>query len=354
MTIGFYKLGLDKRSVKTMFGGMYDSFLRAIAKQGWKTRYIWKMKDISSVDILVLALGGGLTPEVYKILFNFRGKLILYTPPAKAWFEKSFFKTWKEKILFIYNTDASKFSKKQYNSLGILYHYLPFASDKKIFKPLKLPKFYDVVFAASALSGTGRYRYIDKLMARAKKKNWRVLLVGSGWEKYNFPFQIVAHGDFLNLLYNSAKVCINLSNDEEKQGENSQLDANNRLFDLAMAGCFQISNAPQVVEKYFSQNEVISVDEPVKWINKIEYYLKHGEKRKKISLKARQKTLNEHTWERRARIFVKAIETAINKKNGTKISIIQKVKRKIDGYIFLLSWFLKDVKHKLSVLRRSL
>lgn len=345
MKIGFYKLGLDNPKIKTMFGGMYKNFFNAITRQGYEAIYIKEIKDINSVDILVLPMGGGQDQKSCRAMFRFKGKIILYTPPASKWFRAPFLKRWKGKILFVYSVDSSKFSKNQYNSLGITYHCLPFASEEEIFKPLDVPKLYDVVFVANALSGTGRYKYINQLMHKANEKNWRILLLGLNWEQYDFPLQLIAHGDLLNIIYNSAKICINLSNDEEKLGENICLDANNRLFDLAMAGCFQISNAPQVVRKYFSENEVIAIDNPTKWVDKIEYYLKHKDKRKKISKNARLKAIAEHTWNIRARTFIKAINAAITqKKYDKKTTIIQKVQRKIDYHASLMSWTKKRIK----------
>jgi len=334
--IGFYKLGLNKPKIKTMFWGMYWGFFNAISRQGYGVTYIEDIKNINSVDILILPMGGGQDQESCRVMSHFKNKVILHTPPANSWFKVPLLKRWKTKILFVYSVDNSKFSKNQYGSLGITHYCLPFASDK-------IPKFYDVIFVANALSGTGRYKYIDLLMRKANKKNWRVLLLGHSWEKYNFPIQLVAHGDLLNIIYNSAKICINLNNDKEKLGENIRLDANNRLFDLAMAGCFQISNAPQVVRKYFSKNEVVAIDDPIEWVNKIEYYLKHKDERKKISKNTRLKALKEHTWDKRAKKFIEAINENINKKN-LKTTRIKKVQQKLDHYPYLLSCAKKRIK----------
>ena len=288
-------------------------------------------------------MGGEYDQESCEVMSRFKNKVILCTPPANRWFKISLLKRWKTKILFTYSTDVSKLSRNKYGSLGISHYYIPFASNKKVFKSLNVPKIYDVVFVANALSGAGRYKYIDQLMRRANKKNWRILLLGHDWEQYNFPFQLVAHGELLNLIYNSAKICINLMNDEQKLGENIRLDTNNRLFDLAMAECFQISNAPQVVRKYFSEREVIAIDDPTEWVNKIEYYLKHEDKRRKISKNARLKALAKHTWDTRARIFIKAINININKKNTKKTTIIHRIQRKLDCYSYLVSSTKKQV-----------
>lgn len=49
----------------------------------------------------------------------------------------------------------------------------------------------------------------------------------------------------------------------------------NRLFDPAMAGCFQVSNAPQVVRQYFGEKQVVAVDPVDKRVETILHYLNH-------------------------------------------------------------------------------
>ena len=333
MKIGFYKLGLGNQKVNTLFGGMYNDFFSSISKQtGFEAVYLSSTKDLNSVDIVVVPMGSGQDSESCKVMNIFHGPVILYTPPANNWFKEKLLKRWSHKIIFVYNTDESTYSKKRYEEINIDYITLPFASNKDIFKNLNIKKkIYDVMFAGSALSGAGRYKYTDKLIQKAKEKNWKILLIGSGWEKYGFPLQLIAHGELLNLIYNSSKICVNISNDEQKLGEDKCLDLNNRVFDLAMAGCFQISNAPNIIRKYFTENEVCAVDDPEDWIEAIDQYLSNKKGREEMSQKASDKALNDHTWEKRSEKFTQKINSSLknfNKKDETGLGT--KVQRKID------------------------
>ncbi len=333
MKIGFYKLGLNRPEINTLFGGMYGDFFLAISEEkNFEVVYISNIQDIHSVDVIVLPMGGNQDTESCQVMNRFKKPVILYTPPAQEWFNEKLLNRWSHKILFVYNTDESTYNRKKYLDAGIEYITLPFASSEQKFRPLNTEKIYDIVFVASAESGTGRFRYIDTLVEQARVKKWNLLLLGRKWERYGFPLQLVAHGELLNLIYNSAKICINISNDEQKLGENKRLDLNNRVFDLAMAGCFQISNGPEIIQKYFNNDEVIAVDPENIFVKYIEKYLEEDTKREEIAKKARVRALAEHTWRHRARMFTGKIETSIITFSSlrAKNDIYSKLLRKLD------------------------
>ena len=234
---------------------------------------------------------------------------------AAYWFRTGFLRRWRSQVLFVYGTDHSEWSPNRFAELGIRYHCMPFASNPAVMRPLNLPRMYDVVFAGSARSETGRARYTDLLFDELDPA--KALFIGPGWERYGFPNQHIAWGPLLNLVYNLGSICINISNDEQKMGNGTKdfqrLDANNRLFDLAMAGCFQISNAPQIVRRYFDESEVIAIDEPDEWVAAISHYLEHPAEMESLRKRARQRALAEHAWEYRAKSFGDTIKELLPK-----------------------------------------
>ncbi len=321
MKIGFYKMGLQNKKVSHIFKGMYDSFFSSISKKvGFETTYISSRKDVSNEDIIVLPIGSGQDSDAVKIFRSFNGPVIIYVPPAMVWFRKLWLKRWRHRILFAYSTDESSYTRKKYSDILIPYITLPFGSDQNIFKSVQVEKKYDVFFAGNAMSGTGRYEYMDFLIKRSREKNWKVLLVGTGWENYGFPPKIINHGEEMNILYNSSKVCLNLSNNEQKLGEDKCLDANNRIFDLAMAGCCEISNAPLIIRKYFKENEVPAEDDPEKLGDLIDMYLNDENKRLAASTAARSSALQKHSWENRAQVFIDEINKTFPNFKDKKIT----------------------------------
>lgn len=307
--IHFFRMGLHNPTVNSCFGGMYRSFFKALSEAGHAVTFSDDQPD-TTADLLVVPAGGGqeLTSAAAMQVCNC--PVILYVPPAVAWLRPGFLKRWHDRILFAYGTDRSNFSRAAYQRLGIVYHHVPFASDPEIMTPLHLPRHYDILFVGNAGSGTGRDRYITGLMQQMKHR--RIMLLGSGWEPYGFPHQLVGWGKLLNLLYNHAHICINLANDEQQLVDNNRLDANNRLFDLAMAGCFQVSNAPMIVSSYFKDSEVVSAATPEEWLESISYFLDHPDETEPYRTAARERALAEHCWHQRAAAFSRFIEEHLN------------------------------------------
>lgn len=307
--IDFWKLGLENPRLNAWFGGIYRSFFQALERAGTKVTLSMLAPD-READVLVVPAGGGQDSSSAQAMSGFQGPSVLYVPSGQAWFRRSFLERWREYILFTYGTDFSSLTPSLYETVGIKYHCLPFASDPAVMRPLDLSKLYDVVFVGNAGSGTGRHQYVQALMKAAN--NLRVLLIGPGWERYGYPFQCLAWGDLLNLVYNAAYICVNILNDEQKRGAQTRLDANHRLFDLAMAGCFQVSNAPQVVRRYFDGSEALAFDTPEEWVTAILYYLAHPSQTDSYRVAARRRVLAEHTWDHRATRFIKLVRSSLD------------------------------------------
>jgi GT2 family glycosyltransferase/spore maturation protein CgeB/Tfp pilus assembly protein PilF len=312
MHIDFWKLNLENQHINAWFGGIYDSFFRALKRSGAKVTLSMTAPD-SKADVLVVPIGGGQDRLAAQAMSDFQGPTILYVPPGQSWFRREYIDRWREYILFAYSTDFSNLSPRLYKTIGIDYHCFPFASDPSVMRPLDdIPKLYDVVFVGNPGSGTGRHKYFEALMKRASEI--KIQLIGPGWERYGYPFRSVAWGNLLNQIYNTARVCVNVLNDEQKL-ERNQLDANHRLFDLAMAGCLQVCNAPQVVREYFDETEVPASDNPEEWVSKILHYLEHPAETHERQIAARRRALAEHTWEHRATMFMELIGSSLNNWN---------------------------------------
>jgi len=281
----------------------------------------------SKANLLVVPLGKTQEFSSAKAIEKFNGPVVFYVPPAATWFNAKYIKCYKDRILFAYGTDFSLLTHTKYANIGVPYHCIPFASSSSVMYPINLPKMYDAIFVGNPGSGQGRYSYVDQLLHVAR--DHKILLIGPGWEQYGFEAQSVAWGSILNVLYNLSHVCINIHNDEQRAGIESQLDANNRLFDLAMAGCLQISNAPQIVRKYFNETEVIAFEDPEKWAAEIMYFINHPEESIPFRIAARKRAMEEHTWKNRADQFVNIANTHLAVWQPKKSSVTLRFQQKV-------------------------
>ncbi len=342
--ICFYFPFLKNSQSRTLFGNMYSSFFDALRRSGVGVTCATEIDAIKG-DVLVVVIGGGYEPLAAKAMHAYQEPIILYVHNTYLSFYKSFLKRWQSRILFAYNPDYATLNYQKYNSVQIPYYHFPFGSDKQIFYPMNLAKKYDIAFLGNANSGFGRDRYIQPLVKYIRKNNLKIFLAGSGWEKFGFPYQIVENGTQTNEIYNSSKICINIHNDRQYLGIDKEMDANNRLFDLAMAQCCQISNGEKMIRKYFEPTEVIAVDDPQKWINKIDEYLNNPEARRAIAVNARSRALKDHQWDSRANDFIQMIAENIPEweKKDQKIGIPTHCLRYLDQYI-ISPYKIKDVR----------
>lgn len=299
----FYFPALRDKHNNAIFGGMHNSFLMAIKSLGHTVSLCTELDEITG-DILITNIGSGYEKTASQAMSLFKGPVILNTYNAYISFNRPFLKRWKKRILFAYNPDFSTLNYKLYNSVGIPYLHLPLASDPEIFKPIACEKIYDITFLGNGHSGFGREKYIKKLIDYANENKLSVFLAGSGWDKFGYPFRLVEHGVQTNLVYNQSRLCINIHNDRQFAGIDKEMDANNRLFDLAMSGCCQVTNGENMVEKYFSKDEVAAADNPDEWIHLIDFYLKNIHLAHQQGMNARKKAIAEHTWLNRASHFI--------------------------------------------------
>ena len=206
----------------------------------------------------------------------------------------------RDRLLLVYSTARSTITESCYAELGIPYLYLPFGSDPKLMRPLGLPPIYDVVFVGGLSHRQGCEPFIEPLLKRLGQRP--ALFVGPGWEKYGLPSQIVAYGELLNVIYNLGRVCINFHSAEQKQGEQVRVDLNNRVFDLAMAGCVQVSDNTEGLRWHFRDDEVIMAETPNEWVDQVLTHIEAPEEQQQgIRQRAQRRALADHTWDQRGR-----------------------------------------------------
>jgi hypothetical protein len=352
MKICFYYPALQNDQIKEIFGSMYSSFFKQLELQGIHVILATDLRKIEG-DILVVSFGGGGEPAAAIAMSIFKGPVILHTHNSYLYFYKSFLKRWRSRILFAYCTDFATLNFGSYNSVGIPYNHFPFGSDENIFYPIDIEKEYDIVFLGNANSGFGRGKYIQKLIQYSKVNNLSIFLAGSGWDEYGYPYRIVKHGAETNKIYNQSKVCVNIHNDRQFAGIDKEMDANNRLFDLAMAQCCQVSNGEQMIIKYFDNSEVVTADNPDEWISKIDYYLKHEEERNQLGINARKRALKDHTWEIRATEFIRFINENYSQYSlrNQNVNFVVSSLRYLDQYIKPLYLF-KEIRIVRFILKR--
>lgn len=197
---------------------------------------------------------------------------------------------------------------------GYKHYTIPLAADKIILKSE-----YDEKFQ-SDISYIGTYlpakRDFFKKCVFPLKKRYNLKLYGQDWDFFDQMLGWIQRGgQYFNLpylrsirkprlkledegkIYNSSLISINIHEDYQREFGG---DCNERTFKIPFCGGFEITDDVACIRKYFKEGEEIIIAKNEKeWFEKIDYYIKHPEKRLPIIEAGRKRVMAEHTYHNR-------------------------------------------------------
>jgi hypothetical protein len=177
-----------------------------------------------------------------------------------------------------------------YQIEGCPSYYLPEASSPDVFKPLQVPKSYDVSFVGSNYGIRGK---IVKVLIRDGIK---VEVYGRNW-----PNGRIATRDIPELFARS-RIVLGVG----AIGYTKDFCAlKMRDFDGPMSGSFYITQYNSDLEGLYKIGKEIETYSNIpEGIEKVKYYLDHPEVRERIAKAGHRRALQDHTWEKRfERVF---------------------------------------------------
>ncbi|MGI1690244.1 CgeB family protein [Thermoanaerobacter uzonensis] len=223
---------------------------------------------------------------------------------------------------YIFNTEKNVIDiyKKVVNHDNV--YYLPLGSNEVTFKINK-----DVRYKSDiCIIGTGyknRLELIDKISHELIKYNTKI--IGILWDrlksysilKNNILLGVVSDEDAAK-FYSNAKINLNIHrayDDDTLRRLNSYkikaLSPNNRIFDISLAGGFQIVDYREDLGKFYEiDKELIVFNDEEDLIEKIEYYLNNENVRNEIAKKAYLRTVKEHLFAHRLAIVLEVIKNS--------------------------------------------
>ena len=247
------------------------------------------------------------------------------------WKFYNYSKYWATLYHYVITTDYD--SVEKYHKIGYKNVILSqWGFDPLIYKPLNLPKIYDVTFVGAAHGN--RKRIIKEL----KRNGINVKCGGSGWpagrvsqedmlkifsqSKINLNFTKSAGVFWKELasifLWRDYKRKIKLANprywiDNLKTMKaalfTKQFKA--RIFEVPSCRTFLLTEYVTHLEDYYKIGKEIECFYNVKELaKKIDYYLKNEEEREKIAEAGYERTIQDHTWEKRFNEIFKIIGLA--------------------------------------------
>lgn len=196
-----------------------------------------------------------------------------------------------------------------YKKDGINNVYSMCGVNEQFFKPLNIPKKYDVTFIGMPIRD--RAEYIRYLMDNGIK----VKLFGLGWE--NFPEFKEIYGGFLNSenytkVINQSKINLNFSKSFLNE-ENKNFQLKGRIVEIFACKGFLLTENFSSPQSYFKDKSKITFNTKEELLKKIRYFLINEKEREAIALKLYNETTNKYTWKSLFKDFFKKIEKSKSK-----------------------------------------
>lgn len=192
-------------------------------------------------------------------------------------------------------------------------HYLPMAADPGIHIPLSLsPQEREQWGSRVSFVGAG---YHNRQQMFAALAEYPFKIWGTEWPECK-PFDklVQAQGRRLSpeeyvKIFNATDINLNLHSSTERDGVDPFGDfVNPRTFELAACEAFQlVDERSHLNELYTPGEELVTFSSLPDLKDKMHYYLDRPEERRRISRKGRERTLRDHTYERRVGEMLRVI-----------------------------------------------
>ncbi|MEX5518360.1 CgeB family protein [Bacillus cereus] len=216
-----------------------------------------------------------------------------------------------------------------YKNLGCNHvFYLPLAAEPPAYTPIFREEeyMYDISFIGTAFEN--RLAFIDSISEYLVTKT--TLILGNNWNRLKsyellkekivlLPFLVYENN---TEYYKKSKININIHRSIEDSTFNrnelkiNACSINNRTFEIASTGSFQMTDIRSDLEKcYIPGVQIETFTSSADFIEKAEIYLANPEKRKKVAMEGFKRTLIEHTYDERVKQLLKIIEINFKKEN---------------------------------------
>ena len=194
----------------------------------------------------------------------------------------------KPNVVATYDIDS--FNK--YHESGMVEKFVPLGYNV-FYKPMAIQereKIYDIVFVGAPYKK--RLNLLEEIAKQAYKKRWRMKVCGPFWQfpyfwkkyllKYKYPYlaRIINNGvlssEQLCRLYNSAKICLNIHNDDMSS-------LNPRSYDILATKSFMLTDERRFYDGMEPGKDFVTYTDEMDLLEKIDECLADNELRAKCA-----------------------------------------------------------------------
>ena len=180
-----------------------------------------------------------------------------------------------------------------YEKEGCKAIFFPEASDPELFRPLPVPKNYDVSFVGA------NYGIRSNMVRALESEGIKVQVYGKGWPRGRISTEKVPE------LFARSKIILGCGT----VGHCKDFMALKlRDFDGPMSGSLYLThNNPDLFCLYEINKEIILFDNIKDMVKKVKYYLNYNDERERIAHRGRLRAMNCHTWKSRFQYLLREV-----------------------------------------------
>ncbi len=171
----------------------------------------------------------------------------------------------------------------RYENLGVRAIYFPVYSNPDVFRPLNLPKRYDLTFVGSKIADR------EELMNDLRAQGFLIAVFGRGWDSGYISLEQMIE------IYNTSRICLCFT---KSYGVKTRRQLKDKIFDICMCGGFLLCEYIPGIEDYFEiDKEIACFNSITDAIQKIKYYLENESKRNQIAEAGYRRAVREHAFQ---------------------------------------------------------
>ncbi|WP_242221196.1 glycosyltransferase [Bacillus cereus group sp. BfR-BA-01380] len=218
--------------------------------------------------------------------------------------------------IFTIDTGALKY----YQSVHPNTYHLPLGTNDTIFKPVPIENVYKSELLLVGYPYPTRVNFIHFLLEHTK---YQITLIGKGWynrlqKRWRNNSRVMIKDIWIEpqkvtYYYNGASIVLNphrthnFWHNQNTRGVMSE-SMNNRTFDVAACGAFQLIEEKPDLRSFFTEEEMISYLDYEDCLRKVIIYMNNKEMRERIAQKARKIVIEQHTFRHRIKEMIEIIQ----------------------------------------------
>ncbi|MED4650745.1 glycosyltransferase [Bacillus pseudomycoides] len=310
--------------------GIYDyldqSMKTALSDNGYKWTCFHPSEPIENIrsivttfqpQVVLTILGDNLSIQAIQYFKENGIQLACWMTEDPYYFDKTYQIIDRFDYIFTIDTGALK----QYQLVHQNAHYLPLGTNHSIFKPRSVEHVYKSDLLLVGYPYQTRVNLIHFLL---KNTNYALTLIGKGWRNrlqkvWRNNARVMIEDTWMNpekvsYFYNGASIVLNphrsnnfLYNQNTSKVMNESI--NNRTFDIAACGAFQLIEEKPNLRSFFTEEEMISYQDYEDCLCKVITYMNDKKKKEIIAQKAQKIVIGQHTFCQRIKEMVKIIQS---------------------------------------------